>query len=317
MKVLATSSYGSIDRLQIMEIPEPTPGPGQVRVLVHGTAVNPADFKVITGKVKFLHGRNFPLVMGYDFAGEIETVASGVTDYKIGDRVFGFLAYGVGSRQGAFGEKIVANIQNIAKVPDSLSLMEAGTSATAALTALQGMRASLDGTPGKQVLIHGASGGVGCYAVQIAHILGAKVTATCSAGSTEFVKSLGADEVLDYRKVSPADLRDKYDVFFDVVSNQSFFKVRHLLKPGGRFVTLLPSPSAIAGLLLSPFLPAKCRMVMVKCKSEDLKQVAQWFEEKRLKAPIDRTFPLQEVAQAIHQLEKGGVRGKIAISVRR
>ncbi|MGZ3697654.1 MAG: NAD(P)-dependent alcohol dehydrogenase [Bdellovibrionota bacterium] len=315
MKAMAVPSYGSVDRLTLTDLPDPTPAQGEVRVRVRGTAVNPADFKVITGKVKMLHGRNFPLVTGYDYAGEIDALGEGVEGFKTGDRVFGFLPYSGKNRQGTFAEMIVAPATTLAKMPASLPFEQVGSSATAALTALQALRGALAKAPGKRVLINGASGGVGSYAVQIAKILGANVTATCSAGSMQFVKSLGADEVLDYAKTPVDQLQSKFSVVFDVVSNLSFFKARRLLESGGRFVTLLPSASVIGGLLLRPVLSQKCSFVIVKSVRRELQEVAQWMEEKRLKPPIDKTFPLKDVAQAIERLEKGGVRGKIAVTI--
>ena len=253
MKAMATKSYGPLDRLEMMDLPAPDAGPRQIRVNVHASSINPADIKVITGQVKFLHGRNFPLVLGYDFAGEVDTVGSEVSDFKAGDKVFGFLPYGMGNRQGAFSEKIVANAQRVSKMPETLGFEEAASCATAALTALQALRPAL-AAGGRSVFIHGGSGGVGSYAVQIARLLGAtSITATCSDRSVDFVKSLGAGEVLDYRKLSLSDLQSRYAVLFDVASNLSFFKVRRLLEPDGSYVRLLPSPAVLFGALLSPF----------------------------------------------------------------
>jgi NADPH:quinone reductase len=315
MKAMAIKSYGSIDSLELMEIPERVPGANEVRVKVIGSALNPADSKVITGKIKFLHGRKFPLVVGYDFAGEIDLVGSGVTSFKVGDRVFGFLPYGITNNQGAFCEKIVAKVGAISKVPTSLTFEQAASCSTAALTALQGLRKTLSKQNRKKILINGASGGVGVFAVQIAKILGATVTATCSSGSIELVKSLGADEVIDYRKTPALEISSTYNVVFDVASNLSFFKARKLLKSGGRYVTLLPSPVVMGGVMLSPILNQKCSMVMVKSIDKDLKQISQWIDEKRLKIPIEKTYPLKDLAQALHRLDKGGIQGKIAITI--
>jgi NADPH:quinone reductase-like Zn-dependent oxidoreductase len=314
MKAYGVDSYGPIERIHLVELPEPEPGPGQVRIRVRASAVNPADLKVITGEVKFLHGRGFPLVTGYDFAGDVDKAGPGVAELKPGDRVFGFLSYGGGNKQGAFGEKIVARADSIARMPQSLDYPQAASAPTAALTALQGLRPALEGRPGKRVLVHGASGGVGVYALQIARLLGASsVTATCSAGAAEFVRGLGATEVLDYRQVELAALRERFDFLFDVVSNQSYFRVCRLLNPGGTYLTLLPSASSVSGYLVSPLLGSRCRMVIVKARASDLEQVARWFDEKRLTAPVDRTYPLPELAAALARLQQGGVRGKIAV----
>ena len=315
MKTMAIKSYGPVDQLQWNDIPEPTPGNHEVRVRVRATSVNQADSKVITGKVKMLHARNFPMVVGYDFAGEIDALGSDVREFKIGDRVFGFLPYGGKNRQGAFGEKVVAKVNAISLIPASLSFEQAGVVPTAALTALQGLRTAIAQAPGKKVLINGASGGVGSFAVQIASILGTTVTAISSSGSADFVRALGAKEVIDYKKTSLNEINDRYSVIFDVASNLSFFKARHLLEAGGRFLSLLPSASVIGGILLRPVMKEKCSFVMVKCVDRDLQEVAQWIEQNRLKTPIEKTYSLENVVQAIHHLDKGGVKGKIAITI--
>jgi NADPH:quinone reductase-like Zn-dependent oxidoreductase len=315
MKVMASQSYGPLDQVRLTEIPEPTPGKGEVRVRVHASSVNPADYKTITGEAKILHGRNFPLVMGYDFAGVIDAVGEGVSDFRTGERVFGFLPYSGSNRQGAFGEKIVARTEAIAKIPDGVSFESAGASATAALTALQGLYPSREAISGKRVLVHGASGGVGSYAVQIARLWGAEVVATCSAGNAPFVKSLGASEVLDYRKVDVTQLQQKFAMLFDVAANLSYFKVRHLIQAGGRYVTLLPSASAIGGLLLRPVLSQKCAMVIVKSRPEHLTEVAGWLADGRVKSAIGQSYPLEKLPEALQCLKSGGVSGKLVIKI--
>jgi NADPH:quinone reductase-like Zn-dependent oxidoreductase len=314
MKAMAVKSYGPIEHLTLIDIAEPAAGKNEVRVRVRGSSVNPADLKVITGKVKVLHGRNFPLVVGYDFAGEVDAIGEGVAEFKMGDRIFGFLPYSGSNRQGAFSEKISVPTASIARMPDSLAFENGGTVATAALTALQGLRSITPGA-GKKVLINGASGGVGCYAVQIARLLGASVTATCSAGAMEFVQSLGAERVVDYRQTSLPELKERYEIILDVAAKLPFFKVRHLLEAQGRFISLLPSLSVIGGILLRPFLGQKCSFLVVKSIGRDLAQIARWIEEKKLAVPVDKIYSLKNVADAIRHLEKGGVKGKIGITI--
>ena len=270
---------------------------------------------MVIGETKLLHARNRPLVVGYDFAGEIDEIGANVSDYKIGDNVFGFLAYSGKNNQGAFAEKVVANIQTISKVPTSISLEEAASCATSALTALRCIRIAMNRESSRTILINGASGGVGSYAVQIAKIFGFEVSAVCSDGSFEFVKSLGADTVIDYRKNPISTLTGTYGSIFDINSNLSFFKTRHLIERGGQFTTLLPSSATIGGLILSPFLSQKCSMILVKATTQDLKQIAQWIDENRLKTPIEKTYPLKELGAAFERFRKGGNKGKIAISI--
>ena len=315
MKVFGVKAYGPVEKLESMEIPAPVPGKKEISIRIQGSAVNPADAKVLTGKVKMLHGRNFPLVVGYDYCGTVESLGEAVTEFKPGDKVFGFLPYSGKNRQGTFGEKIAVPVSSVALAPRSLDFEKAGTCPTVALTALQALRKTLAQKPGCKVLINGAAGGVGCYAVQIAKILGAKVTAVCSTASFEFVKALGADELIDYRSGEISKLQQRYFVVFDVVSNMSFFKARKLIEPGGRFVSLLPSLSVIGGFVLSPVLKEKCSMVIVKSQEQDLKQIAKWFDEKRLQAPVAQSYELKDIVKALHHLDQGGVQGKIAVKI--
>jgi NADPH:quinone reductase-like Zn-dependent oxidoreductase len=315
MKAMAIESYGAVDQLKWVEIQEPTPAPDEVRVRVRASAINPADIKVITGEVKLLHGRKFPLVVGYDYAGEIDAVGQNVKGFKMGDRVFGFLPYSGKNNQGAFSEKIVVGSKTLSQYPITLSFEEAASIPTTALTALRGLRVALGGKLKPHILVNGASGGVGSSVVQIARIMGAQVTATCSESSKDYVKSLGAEEVIDYRKTPVLSLGKKYSAIYDVASNLSFFKARSLLLPGGHFVSLLPSPSVIGGIILSPFMREKCSLIMTRSINVDLKQISGWLEEKRLKPSVDKVFTWQDLVKAIQYFERGGIRGKVAITV--
>ncbi len=315
MKAMATPSCESVDQLVLIDISEPAPAKNEVRVRVRASSINPIDYNLIIGETKLLHGKTRPLVVGYDFVGDIDALGNGVNEYKIGDRVFGFLAYSGKNYQGAFAEKIVANVQTISKAPTSISNEEAGSCPTSALTALRCVRIAIASGASKTMLINGASGGVGSYAVQIAKILGVKVSAVCSEGSAGYVKSLGAEIVIDYQKNPISTLKGSYGALFDVNSKLSFFKTRHLLEPDGQFITLLPSASTIGGILLSPFLSQKCSLILVKSIAQDLKQIAQWIDEKKLKTPIEKTYPLKDLAAAFHHYENGKIKGKISISI--
>jgi NADPH:quinone reductase len=315
MKAMATPSCKSIDDLMLVDLSDPTPAKNEVRVRVRGSSINPIDYNLIKGNTKLLHGKTIPLVVGYDFSGEVDAIGEGVSEFKVGERVFGFLAYSGSNYQGAFAEKIVANVTTISKAPASISDEEAGSCPTSALTALRCVRMAMAGSTSKTILVNGASGGVGTYAIQIAHLLGAKVSAVCSESSAEYVKSLGAEIVVDYQKTPISSLKERYGAIFDVASNLSFFKTRHLLEPRGQFITLLPSVTTIGGILLSPFLSQKCSMILVKSVAQDMKQIAQWIDERKLKTPVEKTFPLNDLAAAFHRYEKGSIKGKIAISI--
>ena len=184
MRAMAVRSYGPLERLAPIDMPVPTPGPGEVRVRVVASALNPADYKVVLGTLKFLHARNRPLVVGYDFSGTIEAVGPSVVGVSIGDDVFGFLPYGPGNRRGAFAESLIAKSDEIAVKPARVSHEIAAAAATTGLTAIQSIR-DLARLParGGQVLVTGVSGGVGSISVGVAKKLGAEVTAVGSGAA--------------------------------------------------------------------------------------------------------------------------------------
>jgi NADPH:quinone reductase-like Zn-dependent oxidoreductase len=312
---MASPSYGRLEQLAVTELPVPEPGPGQVRVRVHASALNPADFKTVTGSIKFLHGRSFPLVVGYDFSGVVDAIGSNVTGYALGDEVFGFLPYGGSTKQGAFAEQLIASASAIARKPASVGHTVAAAAATPALTALQAM---LDvGRLGKggKVLLIGASGGVGSLALGVARKLGASVTAVCSTHAVDFVRELGASEVIDRTKSDPlVAAGGGYDVVFDAAAAHRWSAVRHLLTTNGTYVTTLPSVSLFVDMALSVVSSTRCRFVAVKPKGADLEQLGRWLDEE-LKVPIESTVPVREVATALARMMRGQMSGRIAVQV--
>jgi NADPH:quinone reductase len=243
MRAICLTKYGSIDNFIRTDLPTPAPKRGQVRVRVHSSAVGPADFKVAMGLVKFLHGRKFPMILGYDFSGVVDAVGEGQPRWKIGDSVFGFLPYGPGNNQGAFAEFLIAHEDQVALKPASISHEQAAASATAALTALQGIRDQGKLPLGNShVLITGASGAVGSTSILVAKKLGAHVTAVGSQRGLELAKHHGADVFID-RKQGDILKKDNnsYDVIFDAAAAYRWSLWKTKLKAGGTFVTTLPS----------------------------------------------------------------------------
>ena len=243
MKAIAAPSYGPLESLALIDAPLPVPRAGEVRVRVVASALNPADFKVILGTLKFLHARNRPLIVGYDFSGTVEAVGPRVAAFSVGSEVFGFLPYGPGNRRGAFAESLIAKCDEIAMKPARVSHETAAAAATTGITALQSIR-DLGRLPGSggELLVTGVSGGVGSISVGIGRKLNARVTAVGSGAGLELARRLGAVEALDRTKGQlPGGIRDRFDVVFDAAAAYRWRDWRGTLKPGGAFVTTLPS----------------------------------------------------------------------------
>lgn len=314
MRVLAAPGYGSLDRLAQLDVPTPTPGRGEVRVRVVASALNPADYKVLLGTLKFLHARNRPLVVGYDFSGTIDAVGQAVTDFAVGDDVFGFLPYGPGNRRGAFAEALIARCNEIALKPRSIAHEIAAAAATTGLTALQALR-DLGRLPahGGRVLLTGVSGGVGSIGIGIAKKLDAKVTAVGSGLGLALAQRLGAVAVLDRTRCSlPADIPGPLDVIFDPAAAYRWRTWHGALAPGGAFVTTLPSLAFAADKVASLFAHSRVHFVNVKSRPADLRQLGGWLEQ-GLEVPLTATVPVRDVPQALAQLQARG--GRIAVRV--
>jgi NADPH:quinone reductase-like Zn-dependent oxidoreductase len=315
MRAMAIPSYGPVQRMKVIELPIPEPGPGQVRVKVHASAVNPSDEKVATGAAKFLHGRNFPMVLGYDFSGVVDRVGAGVTTVADGQEVFGFLPYSGSNKEGAFAEYTLSKVSGLSRKPGSVSHSLAAAAATPGITALQSLRDLGRLRSGGRALIIGASGGVGALAVGIAKKLGAEVVAVCATHAVDLVKGLGADIVIDRRKEDPLRVaRGPFDVVFDAAAVSTWSATRHLLGKGGVYVTTLPGPAIVLHLGLSAFTSTRARMVMVKNKADDLELLGRWLTE-GLKVPIDSTVPVREVVSGIERMAAGRMHGRVSVDV--
>jgi len=318
MRAYATDRHGDIKDLSLRDdIAKPAPAPGEVLVKVKAAAVNPADLKVLMGRDGggFLHASKFPLILGFDFSGVVAEVGSEVKGRAVGDEVFGFLPYARSTRGGTFAEYVAVAADTVGKKPKKISHEEAAAAATSTATALQSLRDKGKLAAGQTVLINGASGGVGSYAVQIAKALGATVTATCSGAKVEHVKSLGADRVVDYKSTPLSQLEERFEVIFDVAASSSYGVCGPLLKPSGTYVSLLPSPSLFLGMARALFSSKHCKMMVVQPVASDFDQLAAWFDEGKLKPMVDTSYPLEEVPKALERQRAGDVRGKIAITV--
>jgi len=314
MKVIAAPGYGPLEGLVQTDVPLPSPGPGEVRVRVVASALNPADYKVLLGSLKFLHGRRRPLVVGYDFSGTVDAVGSSVTEVAVGDDVFGFLPYSPGNNRGAFAEALIARCDAIATKPKGVSHEVAAAAATTGLTAIQSIR-DLGRLPaqGGQVLVTGASGGVGSIAIGVAKKLNAVVTAVGSGAGVELARRQGAASVFDRTKDAlPGKLHEQFDVVFDPSAMYRWREWQVALKRGGAFVTTLPSLAFAADKVVSLFARTRVAFVNVKSRPADLRLVATWLGE-GLEVPLASTVLVQDVAKGLAQLRTTG--GRISVKV--
>ncbi|MET3135377.1 NADPH:quinone reductase-like Zn-dependent oxidoreductase [Oxalobacteraceae bacterium GrIS 1.11] len=315
MKSWGIEQRGTLSNLKCLEAAKPVITADKVLVRVKAAGLNLADLKVIKGGVgRFLHSNKFPLFMGYDFSGIVESIGAGVSSFVQGDEVYGFLPYDSSNAQGAYSEYVLVSPAEIARRPDNISFEDAASLPTTAGTALTAVRDVGEVKRGMKVFINGASGGVGCYAVQIAKILGAEVVGSCSQEKMEFVNALGARAV-DYRTTSITALSEKFDLIFDAASTSWFRQCARSLVKGGKFITLLPTPALILGFIESFFVEKSCHFVYGKSKTVDLLQLGSWIEENQMVAKVEQVYPLKKLPEALGYLQSGKTKGKLVVTV--
>src|SRR2546430_647482 len=325
MKAIVYCDYG-LPNLKLQDVEKPVPNDDQLLVRVRAASVNPYDWHFVEGTPKIMRvlGVGFrkpkDTRLGVDFAGTVEAVGKNVTQFKPGDEVFG-------GRGGAFAEYVCPRATRaVALKPASLTFEQAASVNIAGVTALQALRDKGKVEPGQKVLINGASGGVGTFAVQIAKSFGADVTGVCSTRNVDLVRSLGADHVIDYTKEDFARGEQRYDVILDNVPNHSLSECRRILTPNGKYVMIGgggpndnrwvgPFGRVIKTMVLSPFTRQKMGMMMADANGKDLTILADMMQSGKLKPVIDRTYKLNEVPAAIAYLEEGHARGKVVITV--
>ncbi len=324
MRAMMNRCYGVPRGIRLESIAKPKPGEGQVLIKVRASSVNPAEWYGISGQpylVRLFNGIGTPKAAraGYDVAGVVEAVGPNVTSFKPGDEVFG----GVG---GAFAEYVLAREKGaiIAK-PAELTFDEAAAMPIAAITALQGLRDHGHVTAGQKVLINGASGGVGTYAVQIAKALGAEVTGVCSTRNVEMVRAIGADHVVDYTQENFTTGAERYDVIFDNVGNHDFSGLADVMNAGGIIVVvggskkgpfLGPIKRVVASKLVRHFIEPRITFFIASVTKADLEVLAAFAREGKLESVIDRRYPLEQTGAALEYLGTGHARGKVVVTVR-
>jgi NADPH:quinone reductase-like Zn-dependent oxidoreductase len=317
MQAITYTQYGSPDVLRLTEVAKPMPADDEVLVKVYAASANPADWHLMRAApflARFANGLRKPknTRLGADVAGRVEAVGPNVTQFHVGDAVFGCMPL---SKLGGFAEYVCANEAFLALKPASISFEAAATVPLAAFTALQGLRDKGHIQSGQTVLVNGASGGVGTFAVQIAKSYGTNVTGVCSTRNVAMVRSIGADHVIDYTKDDFTQNGQRYDLIFDAVGNRSVADLKRALSPTG--ICAVAGFTSMSGLLQTVVLGGKKVGLMQTASpnKNDLVLLKELLEAGKIVPVIDRTYPLREVAKAIAYLEAGHAQGKVVITV--
>lgn len=323
MQAVQYRCYGGPEVLERVQLPKPVPGPDELLVRVEAAGVNPLDWHFMRGKpylMRLMSGIGAPKDsrLGVDFAGTVEAVGANVTRFAPGDEVFG-------GANGAYAEYlVVAEDRAVVRKPAGVSFDEAAVAAIAGVTALQGLRDHGRLQAGQKVLVNGASGGVGTFAVQIAKAYGAEVTGVSSARNHDLLLAIGADHVIDYRTEDFTQGGQRYDLILDMISNHSLLALRHVLEPDGVVVRVGDADAGdwlgvLAGplenLVVAPFIDPDAVGFIARLDAADLAELARLMQQGQLAPAIDRRYPLEQVPEAIRYSEEGHARGKIVIEV--
>ena len=333
MRGYVLTRYGNADAMQFRDVPEPSAGDGELLIQVRAAGLNPVDYKIRQGKVRMVTHLDLPRVAGSELAGVVAEIGAGVTGFAVGDRVFARVDK---TKLGAYAPYAVVEQSLVARMPQSLDFAQSAGLPLAGLTALQGLRNELAVSAGNRVFISGGAGGVGTLAIQLANWLGATVATTASAASTEFVRSLGAETVIDYRTQKFKDVLHDYDGAFDLTGGQDLSDSFAILKRGAKTVSIagVPEPvTARADLNAGPLLAGLLWLVSTKIRrqarqagvgyrylfmhpsGEDLRLLAGLVDSGLLRPVIDRVFPFDRIADAFAYLEQGHAKGKVVVQL--
>ncbi len=323
MKAIIYTKYGPPDVLRLEEVEKPAPKDNEVLMKVHAASLNAADWHILRGKPFFLRLMGNGLlrpknkILGADIAGRVEAVGRNVKEFQPGDEVFGDISE---CGWGGFAEYVCASENALVLKPASMTFEEAAAVPLAAVTALQGLREKGQIQPGQKVLINGASGGVGTFAVQIAKSFGAEVTGVCSTRKMDMVRSIGADQVIDYTQEDFIKTGQRYDLILAVAGYRSILEYKRALSPKGIYVVAGGSMAQFfQAILLGPWISMtgskKMRGFVTKPNKNDLVFMKELVEAGKVVLVIDRRYPLSEVAEALRYLEEGHARGKVVITV--
>ncbi len=312
MRAVQINQYGNNDVLEVNEnAPSPTPQNGQLLVEVYASGVNPVDLAIRAGYLQQMAPLQFPATMGSDFAGVVEALGEGVTDFSVGDEVYG-QAIILNGGSGSFAQELVTNSRNTALKPKTASFEEAGALPLAGVSAVQALEEHVSLGKNQKILIHGGAGGIGHIGIQLAKFLGAYVATTVVNKDVAFVKSLGADEVIDYQTKVFEDILKDFDAVFDLVGGQTLDKSFKVLKRGGIIVSMLGQPS--------PELAEKFGVRAIgqntATNTQHLNRLAQLVDSGKVKVHVDKTFPLEKTKEACQYTEERHSQGKVVLRIK-
>jgi len=311
MQAIVYEDYGDADQLRVKVLDVPTPEKDELLIQVASASVNPIDYRLRSGEMKGLIPGGFPRVPGFDVSGIVAKCPEG-SRFQIGDRVMAFLDH---TRGGAAAEYATCSVDAAAVIPESMSFDLAAAVPLAGSTALQSLRDHGKATAGQQVLINGASGGVGMFAVQIAKAYGCHVDAVASGANEDFCRSLGADRFLNYETADFTGLAEKWDLIFDAAGKVNYLDVRSVLAEDGRYVTTEPDGKGILMTLLTWPLSKSGKVMLARPNGDDLRELIKFYETGKLSITIDRSFPMLSAAQAHRYLQEDAEHGKVVIQV--
>ncbi|MDA1677606.1 NADP-dependent oxidoreductase [Bacillus cereus group sp. TH152-1LC] len=332
MKAMIIDKYGKVP-MRMAEVPTPEINEYEVLAEIHAASINPIDFKIRDGKVKMLLKYEMPLILGNDFSGVIVKVGSKVTHFKVGDEIY---ARPRKNKIGTFAEYIAIHEDDVALKPKNLSFEEAASIPLVGLTSYQALHDIMHLQKGQKILIHAGSGGVGTFAIQLAKIMGATVTTTASEAGSDLVKSLGADEIINYKTEKFEEMLKDYDAVFDTIGGTTLEKSFNIIKNGGNIVSVSGMPNARFGKefgsgffktllfsLVSRKLTAlekkhnaQYSFLFMKPSGDQLRTIANYIEAGEIKPVIDRVFPFEDAQKAMEYSEAGRAKGKIIVKIK-
>lgn len=312
MKAAVINKFGDENVFEFAEVPVPEIKKSEVLVRVKAVSLNPIDYKQRLGNHKFILGSPFPIVLGYDVSGVVEKTGSNANRLTVGQEVFGRLDHKYG---GALAEFAAASESVFTVKPANISHIEAASIPMAACTALQALRDKAKLKPTDKILIIGATGGVGSFAVQIANMMKAEVHAVASAIHKDFIKQLKPHAWIDYTERNFLELEDKFNVVFDVAGKTSYPKSKHLLQKGGCYITSLPRPKLLLHKPVARLRGKKVKTLLMKANYKDLDEIVKWMDEGKLETYIEHVFTFEDIAKAHKAIQGGHTEGKIVVEI--
>lgn len=312
MKKIVYDQYGSVDVLHTVEVNKPIPDSEQILIRVKAVSINPLDWKILMGEVKLVSGKKFPKSVGCDFSGTIESVGQDIQKFKAGDDVFGVINP---FKEGVLGEYILVNEKEIARKPAELSFEQAAAIPTAGQSALQMLTKNVNRLKGKEILINGASAGVGMFAIQIAKSQGAIVTAVSSAKGHPLLKKWGSDYVIDYNKEKVTDLKKKFDVIIELSAKLPFGKAQKLMKRESTYITVIPSLWNFVHSFSNNIISGKkYKILLMKSDTENLSRLAN-DALKGIDIHISKSYPMSDYKEAYKTIIREGALGKVLFNI--